>query len=50
MYIVIAGTPNDGFAFTGPFDSHEEALEWAENARLTDDWWIAPLDAPAKPH
>lgn len=45
--IVITGNPVDGFAYHGPFESEEEAQEWAEN-ECQDDWWVAPLASPSE--
>lgn len=43
-FVLIVGNPVDGFGFTGPFETHEEACE----AGTTDyvDWWVAPLVKP----
>ena len=41
-YIMITGNPVDGFSFTGPFDTHDEAVNYGENFH-SGDWWIAPL-------
>ena len=45
--LVITGNPVDGFFYYGPFDSAEEAIEWASVQHDTQDWWIAPLNEPA---
>lgn len=45
MHIVIAGGPVDGFNYIGPFKTGADAVDWARNAPLGTDWWIAPLEA-----
>lgn len=42
--IIVKGNPVDGLYFIGPFDTHDEAVEHAENG--DGDWWIADLDSP----
>lgn len=44
-YIVIDGNPVDGFDYTGPFESEEDAIHYAEFNLAGIDWWIAPLRA-----
>jgi len=48
-YIIIVGTPVDGFKYVGPFVDRDEAVHYAEvEARGFDaDWWIAELVWPA---
>lgn len=41
-YIIIIGDPVDGFRYFGPFMTHAEALEKAEEEDLAN-WWVAPL-------
>lgn len=41
-HIVVGGDPLCGFGFTGPFETEDEAVSWAE-ANIQGDWWIAPL-------
>lgn len=47
MFILIYGNPGDGFNYRGPFNSMEEAVEYAE---LHDDydetWWISSIESP----
>ena len=43
-FILIYGDPPDGFNFIGPFDSHDDALRYAE--RYSSNWWIAALEDP----
>ena len=47
-YIVVVGTPVDGFGFNGPFAGRDAALEWAElyQRGFDGDWTIAPLAIP----
>jgi hypothetical protein len=42
-FIVVEGSPVDGFVFHGipAFQTHEIAVEWAENN--CSEWWVAPL-------
>jgi hypothetical protein len=44
MWIVTCGDLADGFVFHGPFDTHDEALEWAEKQRSLADWCIVFLN------
>jgi hypothetical protein len=44
-YIVIWGNAVDGHKFVGPFDSYEEAVEWANDC-LGFFWYIADLQQP----
>lgn len=41
-YIIVFGSPVEGFSYCGPFESHEDALDYAEDHRETS-WWIAEL-------
>lgn len=44
IYIVIIGTPIEGFEFFGPFPSFEEAQDWAYSREtLEADWWISSV-------
>lgn len=42
--IIVKGNPVDGLYFIGPFDTSEEAIDYAENN--DSDWWIADLNPP----
>lgn len=44
--IIVAGNLSDGFRFVGPFQSFDEATEYAERW-IDDTTWIASLDLPA---
>ena len=43
-YIVITGTPSDGFRYTGPFDNEEDAINYIEYSKF--DWWIDEIKEP----
>ncbi len=42
----IVGTPADGFYFHGPFDTSDDAIQWAEKRIKTDAWSISELTEP----
>lgn len=42
MTILITGNPVDGFQYHGPFDSTEDAADWASRTQDAD-WWVAPV-------
>lgn len=44
-HIIIDGNPVDGFTFTGPYDSMDDAIAAGE-ANRGIEWWVAPLDEP----
>jgi hypothetical protein len=44
QWIVVIGSPSDGFTFHGPFDDHEDALHWVEGEK-NESWWISDLQA-----
>ena len=44
-FILVVGTPRDGFEFLGPFDSVDAAVEYAED-REYDYWWAEELCKP----
>ena len=46
--IVVRGNPIDGLEFFGPFDSEDDATEWADNHRDSRDWWVAYVTKPDK--
>ena len=41
-YVVLSGSPLDGMIVNGPFNSAQEAADWADG--LTDDWWVGELE------
>lgn len=45
-HIIVQGNPLDGFTFTGPFAGPVTAVEYADDANLKGEWWIAPLHPP----
>lgn len=52
-FLISTGNVVDGFLFHGdeygkPFDTHEEAVEAAENSLRGEDWVIVPIQ-PGKP-
>ena len=47
QYIVLAGSPFDGFTHYGMFDSFEQAQEWADGViGFNTEWWVAKLESP----
>lgn len=42
-FIVVVGTPSQGFLNYGPFNSNEEAVSWAETNVDEDPWWVDVL-------
>ncbi len=47
-YILIYGTPIDGFTIVGPFDGPDDAIKHAEDNRIDADWWITIIHDPAR--
>ena len=45
-HIVITGNVVDGSFFYGPFDTADEAGEWAAVEHSDREWWIASLEDP----
>jgi hypothetical protein len=37
--MLMAGDPIDGFRFYGPFETFDEAGDWAENEGVENPWW-----------
>lgn len=49
MFIVVTGTPIDGFRFFGPFSDGNEATEYAATNCESDhceSWWVVKLEKP----
>jgi len=47
LYIVLAGSPFDGFSHYGVFDSFEQAQKWADEViGFTAEWWVSKLESP----
>ena len=44
QHIIITGNPVDGFQFTGPFTTHDDAVREADDSG--SDWWVADLTVP----
>lgn len=42
-YIIVTGSPVDGFQYYGKFDDHASALEKAEAFFDNESWWIAEV-------
>jgi hypothetical protein len=48
-HVVMYGNPAIGFSLVGPFDTVDEANEWADdNATREYDWWILPIAEPTQ--
>lgn len=45
-FIVVVGNVADGHTFFGPFVTHDEALEWAEERDDNEPWVITELWGP----
>jgi len=43
MWIVVKGTPGDGFTFVGPFENNEDAFDALDGE---SDCWVAELEEP----
>lgn len=43
MYILVIGTPVDGFRFEGLFTNETTATEYGELAYPNTEWWVAQL-------
>lgn len=46
QYIITYGNPNDGFFHVGPFNTIEEAKDYA-STEIDRDWWISEVFFPA---
>lgn len=46
--IIILGNPVDGFIYIGPFETHTEALSYAESRYRSSSWWIGTMTEPEK--
>ena len=47
--VVAYGNPFDGVHLAGPFDSLNEAGDWADLSLGSEDWWAVGLESPAPP-
>jgi hypothetical protein len=46
QYIVLAGSPFDGFTHYGTFSSFDEAQKWADGyLGFNLEWWVAKLES-----
>ena len=45
MYIVIVGSPSEGFSYVGPFPAAEMAVNYMQNE--SGDWWVSRMEPPA---
>ena len=43
MYVILAGSPAEGFEIIGPFKQPHYAGEWADEWLDSLDWWVLPL-------
>lgn len=43
QYIVVTGSPLEGYEFHGLFINFDTAVEWANDTVDDDDWWISEL-------
>jgi len=41
--ILLTGGPGDGFEAIGPFDSSDDAIDYAETKNIQDNWWVMPM-------
>ncbi len=48
--LVVAGNVVDGLVHYGPFDSSENANDWAEQELRQDEWVVADLKSPGEIH
>jgi len=45
QFVVATGDPFNGVQLWGPFQSSDEALEWAEEGGVDNDyWWIVNVN------
>lgn len=47
QYLLITGSPVDGFLHTGPFPNYDTACDYAERFSF-GDWWVTPVLHPAE--
>jgi hypothetical protein len=48
-YIIVAGDPENGFWYMGPFATHERARQHGEgHMRSENTWWVAEILTPDK--
>jgi hypothetical protein len=45
-YLLVYGNPVDGFNFSGPFDSQQDAIDHGNSSDMGDQpWWVSELSA-----
>ena len=45
-YIAVLGNPIDGFTHYGPFETQNDAIDWAVVNGTNLEWWTTPLYIP----
>lgn len=46
-WVLVTGSPSDGFSFIGPFTDHDAALRYGDQSK--DAWWVTPIVEPSVP-
>lgn len=46
MVVVAIGTAFDGIKLFGPFESAEDATDWASTEIKKEPWWVVPVEEP----
>lgn len=46
IYALATGNPFYGLTFTGPFETVQDAAEYAEDS-VEGDWWVVEIERPA---
>lgn len=44
MYVIMYGHPHRGFRFVGPFEDHEDAINYTSH--IAGACWVVTLDQP----
>lgn len=47
-HCVITGNPVDGLFVIGPFDSYDDAIDWACAEQEGQDWWVTDMRDPGE--
>lgn len=45
-YIITFGNPVDGFNYCGPFDTADDAVQYANTFDDDGPWWVVELTPP----
>jgi hypothetical protein len=45
-YILIVGNPIDGLSVIGPFELHDDAINYGETFGQGEDWWVTGMSNP----